>query len=126
VGPPWQQSENGYILKNSEISVYYEPHCMYNETELKDFQVDVIITPVVEQQLPYFTLVAGGEKAINLAKILKARYIIPMANGDLKQTGILKRLLNIVGSTEEFKTLAKEKLKSLKVLNVTPGDVLTV
>ena len=79
VGPPWQDPENGYILKlKSGPSIYYEPHCMYNEGELARYQADYVITPVVAQELPFFTLVAGRDKSIRLAELLKAKAIIPM------------------------------------------------
>jgi hypothetical protein len=42
--------------------------------------VDYIITPVVSQELPLFTLVAGGQKAIDLAKLLRARSFFPLKN----------------------------------------------
>lgn len=41
VGPPWQAPENGYILQpeptspfDKPVSLYYEPHCMYDPAEL--------------------------------------------------------------------------------------------
>lgn len=49
LGPPWQTPENGYVMRspqNKFPSVYYEPHCMYNELELKRIgKVDYVIAP---------------------------------------------------------------------------------
>lgn len=55
-------------------SLYYEPHCVYNESFLENYRADVVITPVVKQVLPFFTLVSGQEDAIKLAKLLQAKY----------------------------------------------------
>ena len=65
LGPPWQQKENGYIIRPTIISkkvfksIYYEPHCMNDPEELANYEVDIVITPIVSQELPAFTLVAG-------------------------------------------------------------------
>lgn len=126
VGPPWQANENGYILRlysssllgTKSCSIYYEPHCMYDPAELARLApVDYVITPIVSQQLPFFTLVDGGPKALRLVEILKAKAVIPMANGELEQTGLLSSVIRSEGSESEFKSMAK----NLKVFDVTPG-----
>ncbi|KAL2905021.1 Protein transport protein BOS1, partial [Bienertia sinuspersici] len=78
LGPPWQRPENGYILSCSEcdLTLYYEPHCVYNEEILKGKQADIVITPVIKQLLPKFTLVSGQEDAVKLAKLLCAKYVL--------------------------------------------------
>lgn len=121
VGPPWQATENGYIIR-PEIgaSFYYEPHCMYDEEELARYKVDYVITPIVAQELPFFTLVAGGQKAVRLAQVLKAKAIVPMANGELDQSGVLALLVRSGGSESEF--MSSLKPPSLNVLNVKPGE----
>lgn len=47
---------------------------MYNETFLEKEQADIVITPVIKQLLPNFKLVSGQEDAVQLAKLLNARY----------------------------------------------------
>jgi len=130
LGPPWAQKENGYIIrpastsKKSFPSIYYEPHCMYDKQELSQYQADVVITPVVSQELPAFTLVAGGEKALDLAKVLKAKYVVPMRNGGLEQKGVLTRLIKAKGSEDEFLELAKNQ--DVKILIAPPGKKVEV
>jgi len=129
VGPPWQNCENGYILKQlradlSEAScksIYYEPHCMFDETELAQYNADVVITPIVSQELPGYTLVAGGEKALQLAKTLKAKCVVPMNNGDLNQSGLLASLVRSKGTLTEFKRLIAKSEYDISVENVVPG-----
>lgn len=66
-----------YIVSSEEtqLSLYYEPHCSYDPSLLNEYRADVVITPVVKQLLPSFTLVSGQEDAVELAKLLGAKYI---------------------------------------------------
>ena len=130
LGPPWQQKENGYILRNysqrsrlsSLPSIYYEPHCMYNDAEISKYQVDYVITPIIAQLLPSFTLVDGGQKALRLAERLGAKYIVPMANGNLQQSGLLSTLIAKKGTNKEFIDLVNLKSAGkIRVLDVVPG-----
>lgn len=128
LGPPWQQKENGYVIRPKTgfffPSVYIEPHCMYDEEELKNYEVDCVISPVVSQELPAYTLVAGGPKAVRLAKILKARCIAPMANGDLSQSGILSKIISEGDSFDTFKVLATKN--GIRVLDIAPGNAIEI
>lgn len=60
-------------VQNPKFSLYYEPHCISDRSILQNEQVDVIVTPVVKQVLPAYTLVSGMEDAVELVKILKPR-----------------------------------------------------
>ena len=66
-----------YIISSAEgrLTLYYEPHCVYNEELLTGERADIVITPVIKQLLPNFTLVSGQEDAVKLAKLLRARYV---------------------------------------------------
>ena len=59
VGPPWAKRENGFLFSEAGgISLYYEPHCDYEESSLAGIDtVDMVITPVVNQELLSFPLV---------------------------------------------------------------------
>uniref|UniRef100_A0A804KED9 Metallo-beta-lactamase domain-containing protein n=1 Tax=Musa acuminata subsp. malaccensis TaxID=214687 RepID=A0A804KED9_MUSAM len=128
LGPPWQRPENGYIVESgqSHLTVYYEPHCVYNHSFLQNYQADIVITPVIKQMLPAFTLVSGQEDAVQLAKLLKAKYIVPMKNGDLDTKGIITSILYDVGTTESFKELLSRELPNVRVLEPTPGIPLEI
>ena len=120
LGPPWQQPENGYIIRSSDgASLYYEPHCMFDVAELSKFSVDFVVTPITSQELPAFTLVAGGRKALDLAKTLKAKTVIPLANGELDQSGILASIIDSVGTVQDFKSMAGRE--NIKVLDIEAG-----
>jgi hypothetical protein len=72
---------------------------MYDADELAKYSVDYVITPIVSQELPAYTLVDGGAKALNLAETLSAKSIIPMNNGGLDQSGILSALVEVGDQT---------------------------
>lgn len=92
---------------------------MYDESQLSRYApVDYVITPVVAQQLPFYTLVDGGPKALRLAQILKPKAIIPMANGELEQSGLLASIVKTAGTSEGFRSMA---LNKFNVLSVKPG-----
>lgn len=57
-----------------QLTLYYEPHCVYNKNFVEKEQADIVITPVTKQLLPNFTLVSGQEDAVQLAKLLQAKY----------------------------------------------------
>ncbi|KAJ3692352.1 hypothetical protein LUZ60_012702 [Juncus effusus] len=128
LGPPWQRPENGYIVKSdgTGLSLYYEPHCVFNATFLEKYKADVVITPVIKQLLPSFTLVSGQEDAIKLAKILEAKCIVPMRNGDLDAKGILASILSKEGTMEAFKEMLSREIPNAKLLEPTPGEPLEI
>lgn len=58
-----------------QLTLYLEPHCVYDKTFLEKERADIVITPVIKQLLPSFTLVSGQEDAVQLAKTLCAKYV---------------------------------------------------
>ncbi|CDP00583.1 unnamed protein product [Coffea canephora] len=128
LGPPWQRPENGYLVSSAqgELTLYYEPHCVYNKNFLEQERADIVITPVIKQLLPKFTLVSGQEDAVQLAKLLNARFIVPMKNGDLDAKGFLASIIRAEGTIESFKEILLKELPDAKVLEPTPGVPLDI
>ncbi|KAJ8760754.1 hypothetical protein K2173_018668 [Erythroxylum novogranatense] len=128
LGPPWQRPENGYIVNSpqGQLTLYYEPHCVYNQKLLEQEYADIIITPVIKQLLPKFTLVSGQEDAVQLAKLLQAKFVIPMKNGDLDSKGLLASIIQAEGTIESFKELLTKEVPDAQVLEPTPGVPLEV
>ncbi|GAQ88811.1 hypothetical protein KFL_004610060 [Klebsormidium nitens] len=124
VGPPWQARENGYVVstKGPDFSLYYEPHCKFDDIS-KDEQVDCVITPSVSQNILGYSLVAGEERAVELARQLKATYIVPMLNGDLEATGLLSAIVKTGSGPEAFQKIASPEFT---VLTPQPGQPLAV
>lgn len=123
------------ISPQEKFTLYYEPHCVYNTGSLGKERADIVITPVIKQLLPYFTLVSGQEDAVQLAKLLHAKYkfflprswliqrwfhrkhaniylcftfcrfIVPMRNGELESKGLLASIVQSEGTIESFKVV---------------------
>ncbi|XP_037438930.1 uncharacterized protein LOC119306963 [Triticum dicoccoides] len=128
LGPPWQRPENGYIVTAAaggrSTSVYYEPHCVYDAGFLRGraARADVLITPVVKQLLPAdFTLVSGQEDAVELARLLRPGYVVPMSNGEFDAKGILAALVSTRGTIQAFRAMLAHALPDAKVVEPTPG-----
>ncbi|TYI51700.1 hypothetical protein E1A91_D12G194200v1 [Gossypium mustelinum] len=128
LGPPWQRPENGYLVisPQGQLTLYYEPHCVYNKDFLEKEHADIVITPVIKQLLPNFTLVSGQEDAVQLAKLLHAKFIVPMKNGDLDSKGFLASIIQGEGTIESFKELLSKELPDAKTLEPTPGEPLHI
>ncbi|KAM3391833.1 hypothetical protein ACQJBY_013141 [Aegilops geniculata] len=128
-GPPWQRPENSYIVTTTgqgqrKQRLYYEPHCMYDAGFLRDraLHADVLITPVVKQQLlASFTLVSGQEDAVELARLLRAAYVVPMSNGECDAKGLLTAIISTQGTTQAFRHLLADVLPQAQVVEPTPG-----
>ncbi|KAL2546502.1 Metallo-hydrolase/oxidoreductase superfamily protein [Forsythia ovata] len=128
LGPPWQRPENGYLVTSpqGQLTLYYEPHCVYNKNFVEKERADIVITPVIKQLLPNFTLVSGQEDAVRLAKLLQAKFIVPMKNGDLDSRGLLSALVQSEGTIESFKEILLKEVPDAKVLEPTPGVPLDI
>jgi hypothetical protein len=88
--------------------------------ESRRLRAQVVVTPVVKQLLPAnFTLVSGQEDAVDLARLLQARYVVPMSNGDVDASGFLPTVLANQGTTQSFKDMLSEALP--EVLDAAPG-----
>ncbi|KAK9021422.1 hypothetical protein V6N11_011410 [Hibiscus sabdariffa] len=128
LGPPWQQPENGYLVisPQGQLTLYYEPHCVYNKDFLEKKRADIVITPVIKQLVMNFTLVSGQEDAVQLAKLLDAKFIVPMKNGDLDSKGFLASVIRGEGTVDSFKEILSKELPDAKVLEPTPGELLQI
>nr|GFB32530.1 metallo-hydrolase/oxidoreductase superfamily protein [Tanacetum cinerariifolium] len=89
-------------------------------------RADIVITPVIKQLLPSFTLVSGQEDAVKLAKLLHSKYVVPMKNGDLDSKGVLASIVKSDGTLESFKKLLLKELPDVKTLEPIPGVPLAI
>ena len=126
IGP--LQTENSYLIKQLDqgTTLYYEPHG-YPPDELKNYApVDVVISPVVNLELPVLgPIIQGNTTALQLAQMAQPQVFLPTAaGGDVEYTGILDSLLRTFGSMEEFRAqLAKHNL-STEVIEPQSGEAL--
>lgn len=76
VGPPWAKRENGFVFTEQVpdgITLYYEPHCDYDESSLAGVDsADIVITPCVNQELLNYPLVRQI-RTVKLFHLVSAR-----------------------------------------------------
>ncbi len=118
--------ENGYLIKDLEtgLSIYYEPHGTHPSSLKEVAPVDVVITPLIDLALPLVgSLIKGGKSALKLAQIVQPQVMLPTAaGGDVVYEGFINKLLQSIGSIEEFRTLLAENNLSIEVIEPRPGD----
>ena len=82
VGPPWSQRQNGFVLREVSVpspsSLYYEPHCDFDDQSVAAAgPVDVVVSPVTSQLLNLgvlqYPLVQGDIGLARLLRLLKPR-----------------------------------------------------
>ena len=64
-----------YIVTSpqGQLSLYYEPHCVYDKEIIGKERADIVITPVIKLFVPSLPLVSGQEDAVQLAKLLHSK-----------------------------------------------------
>lgn len=125
VGPPWQARENAYLVSSRRgPSVYYEPHGDVDPQKLRrsGVRADVIITPVTEQRLPGLRLVHGPRRAVDLARALDAKVLVPLRNGELNTAGPLAEFISASGSIDEAQALLDaDQDSTIRIVPTEPG-----
>jgi len=118
--------ENGYILKDLSTgnTIYYEPHGNHSE-KIKEFApIDVVISPVINLNLPLVgPIIKGNESALQVAQWLQPQVMLPTAaGGDVDFQGLLIFLLKEKGNIQEIQSrLAKNNLAT-KIIEPKPGE----
>ncbi len=118
--------ENGYLLEDltNNTTLYYEPHGNHPPSLKNIAPVDVVITPIIDLEIPFLgPIIKGKKSAIELIKWLRPQVIMPTAaGGDITFEGLLISLLRAQGDASEFRTaLAQNNLKT-QVVEPKPGE----
>ncbi|MBV9388264.1 MAG: MBL fold metallo-hydrolase [Chroococcidiopsidaceae cyanobacterium CP_BM_ER_R8_30] len=117
--------ENGYLLREVEtgLSLYYEPHGTHPSSLESVAPIDVVITPILDLELPLVgPIIKGNKSTLELAKLVQPQVILPTATpGDVIYEGFLLNLLRAVGNIEEFRSLLVQNHLSTQVIEPSPG-----
>jgi len=114
-GAPVPQIENGYIVKDHNGKGFYiEPHG-YLDENLKSQEIDAVITPTINLDLPVFgSFVKGADVLPKLINTFNPKYILSStAGGDAKYSGILNNLISV----QEYNKEVKCNLLNLKSMD---------
>jgi L-ascorbate metabolism protein UlaG (beta-lactamase superfamily) len=114
--------ENGYILRDQQHSLYYEPHGYHSPVLATEVAIDVVIAPLIDLKLPLLgAVIQGKASALALCELLKPKFIVPTAaGGDVKFEGLLMSILTVEGTVTEFKDLLKSKSLGTEVIDPQP------
>ena len=114
-GAPVPQIENGYIVRDLEGKGFYiEPHG-YLDENLKPQEIDAVITPTINLELPLLgPFVKGADVLPKLIKTFNPKYILSStAGGEAKYTGILNKFISV----QEYKAEVQCDLITLKSMD---------
>ena len=114
-GAPVPQIENGYIVKDHEGKGFYiEPHG-YLDKNIKSQELDVVITPTINLELPFVgSFVKGADILPKLIHTFNPKYILSStAGGEAKYSGILNKFISI----QEYEDKEKYKILNLKSMD---------
>ena len=118
-GAPVPQTENGYIVKNEDGNGFYiEPHGYLDET-LKNQDLDAVITPTINLELPLVgPFVRGADVLPKLINTFNPKYILSSTTGgEAKYSGFLNKLISVKEYKEEV-NCNLVNLKSMESLRI--------
>ena len=113
-GAPVPIIQNGYIVKNSKGSSFYiEPHGFLDKN-LKKIELDAVITPTKNLELPFLgPFVKGADVIPNLINTFSPKYILSSTiGGEAKYSGFLNKFISI----KEYKEKLSCKLIELQCM----------
>ncbi len=121
-------TENGYLLRGltDGSSLYYEPHGFHSQVLQQEDPVDVVITPLVNLEVPLLgSILQGGKTALQVTQWLKPRVIIPTAaGGDITSEGLLTAVIRATGSVAEVRAALAQNNLTTTILEPKAGDRL--
>ncbi|PSB33666.1 MBL fold metallo-hydrolase [Stenomitos frigidus] len=122
------QVENGYLLRDGTTNetLYYEPHLFPTNAPIEQpGQIDVAIAPVIGQVIPLLgQVIMGPSEAMHLVETLKPHFFVPTTLGDIRAEGILPKLIQTVGSVEEFRDRLLASGLPTQLRLPAPGETL--
>ena len=103
-GAPVPQIENGYIVKDDQDNGFYiEPHG-YLDDKLNKQNLDAVITPTINLELPIVgSFVKGADVIPKLINKFNPKYILSSTvGGDAKYSGFLNNFISVQDYEEEL------------------------
>jgi L-ascorbate metabolism protein UlaG (beta-lactamase superfamily) len=126
----FQLVENGYLLTEtaSGHTLYYEPHGSHPPALQNAAPVDVVITPLIDLEIPLIgSVIKGTQSAFQVAQWLKPQVMLPTAaGGDVVFKGLLMSLLRAKGSLADLRSLLAQHNLTTQVWEPKPGDRFAV
>lgn len=126
--------ENGYWVTvsptaTSPMTLYYEPHGFPPGDLAARGPVDIVISPIVNLELPLAGAIIQGQKtALELAQALTPRLFFPTAAGgdSVVYSGALDRILSVSGSADALRRSLSSHQLSTTVVEPEPYKPIAV
>jgi len=122
--------ENGYLIEDltNQKTLYYEPHGYHSNALKNQNSVNIIITPIINLNLPLIgTVIKGQKTALEVCQWLKPDLILPTATGgNVTFEGFLTKLLKETGTIEDFRNLLIKNNLKTQVLAPQVGEKIAV
>lgn len=119
-------TENAYLLTDLQdgTRLYYEPHGYHSPTLKDEAPVDVVITPLINLELPLVgPFIRGQESALQVAEWLSPQVMLPTAaGGDVEFEGALLSVLKAVGTCQDFQAQLADRGLDVRVVEPKAGD----
>lgn len=118
--------ENGYLLTDTRTGakLYYEPHGNHSP-RLKDrAPVDVVITPIVDLEIPLLgPIIKGRKSALEVVDWLQPQVLLPTAaGGNVAFEGLLVSVLRTQGSPDELRQGLAQQQLATRLVTPKPGE----
>lgn len=118
--------ENGYLLTDTETGtkLYYEPHGNHSPSLQNNAPVDVVITPIVDLEIPLLgPIIKGSQSVLEVVEWLRPQVLLPTAaGGNVAFDGLLVSVLRARGSLENLQQQLAQRQFSTQVLTPRPGE----
>ena len=116
------QLENGYLLHAPSGSLYVEPHG-FLDADLPAEPLTAVITPVLDLALPLAGAFVKGQAVLPLLlERFQPRWLLASsAGGDVSYSGLLDRLLQVRGSTQNLEAQLARRHPPTRFIAPDPG-----
>lgn len=116
--------ENGYLIRSTDGSLYYEPHGSHDPNLAHQSPVDAVITPIIDLVIPLLgKIIQGQASALQAATWLNPQVIMPTAGaGNLNYSGLLLKLLRAEGDADQLRSGLAQRQLATQLVELAPGD----
>ena len=127
-GFPYRHNSLGYVLREPNASLYFETHTVDLERHgARVSGLDVAVLPVQGVWLFGVPLVMSPERALEVARALAPKQLVPTGNDPQKSHGLMsKAMLWTRGTIDDFATLLARSELPTKLSSLQPRETLTL
>jgi len=126
---PYGMGSIGLLIESLEdgVRTYFEPHVAPLRHPLLEPAVDVIVAPVQKVRLAGVQLAMDVNECVQLARHLKARWLLATGTTPAAGEGFIpERLLRVEGDLDTFEAVTRLQLGDGRGRLLAPGEIIRV